>query len=71
VNVARAPLTFRQRDVVAAIKAVERAGHTVARISIGKDGSIQIELAPPVANETAPDPEINLFDKVFDEDFKP
>jgi hypothetical protein len=53
---ARGPLTFRQRDVVAAIKAVEAAGHKVARVEIGKDGRIVIvmlqegSIAPP-ANE--------------------
>lgn len=39
---ARGPLTFRQRDVVAAIKAVRRAGVEVGRIEIGKDGKIVI-----------------------------
>jgi len=41
----RVKLTFRQRDVVAAIKAVERAGHTVSRVSISQDGSINVFLA--------------------------
>jgi hypothetical protein len=62
--VARVKLTFRQRDVTAAIKAVERAGHSVARVSIGQDGSIIVELAPPSANETAP-AEPNEWDEVF------
>lgn len=39
---ARGPLTFRQRDVVAAIKAVRRAGVEVGRIEIGKDGKIVV-----------------------------
>jgi hypothetical protein len=39
---ARGPLTFRQRDVVAAIKAVRLAGVEVGRIEIGKDGKIVI-----------------------------
>ena len=53
---ARVKLTFRQRDVTAAIKAVEKAGHTAYRVTIGGDGSISVELAPPAANEVAPDP---------------
>jgi hypothetical protein len=39
---ARGPLTFRQRDVVAAIKAVRLAGVEVGRIEIGKDGKIVV-----------------------------
>jgi hypothetical protein len=39
---ARDRLTFRRRDVTAAIKAVEAAGHVVARIEIGQDGRITI-----------------------------
>jgi hypothetical protein len=38
----RGPQTFRQRDLKAAIRGVEAAGHTVARIEIGKDGKIVI-----------------------------
>jgi hypothetical protein len=45
----RAPLTFRQRDVTAAIKAVEAAGHAIARVEIGRDGRIVVFPAP--ANE--------------------
>jgi hypothetical protein len=55
------PLTFRQRDVKAAIKAVEAAGHEVARVEIERDGRIVVILvrsadrpadhAPPAANE--------------------
>jgi hypothetical protein len=36
----RAPTTFRQRDVAAAIKAAQAAGCTVARVEVGKDGRI-------------------------------
>jgi len=35
---ARDRLTFRQRDVTAAIKAVEAAGKSVARVIVRKDG---------------------------------
>ena len=41
-RVQRGPSTFRQRDVVAAIRAVEAAGHKVGRVEIGRDGKIVI-----------------------------
>jgi hypothetical protein len=41
---ARVRLTFRQRDVTAAIKAVEAAGHVVARVEIAQDGKIIVVL---------------------------
>jgi hypothetical protein len=63
---ARERLTFRQRDVTAAIKAVERAGHKPYRVLIAKDGSISLDLAPPVANEVAPNPDANPWDEVPD-----
>jgi hypothetical protein len=62
-------LTFRQRDVTAAIKAVERAGHQVARVSIGQDGSIVVEVASPVGStRTTPDPpsKANPWDKYYE-----
>jgi hypothetical protein len=64
---ARVRLTFRQRDVTAAIKAVEAAGHTVARVSIGQDGRIEVELAPSVVSGTAPAP-YNPWDEPYNED---
>lgn len=64
-------LTFRQRDLTAAIKAVERAGHKAYRVTIGNDGSICVELTPPGTNQTAPAPEPNPFNRVFDDDYKP
>jgi hypothetical protein len=63
---ARVPLTFRQRDITAAIKAVERTGHSVARVLINKDGGIIVELAPPAGNGTAPEPELNPWDEALD-----
>jgi hypothetical protein len=47
---ARERLTFRERDVSAAIRAVEKTGHKVARVEIGPDGRIIVELASPVGN---------------------
>jgi hypothetical protein len=68
---ARERLTFRQRDVTAAIKAIERAGHKVAKIEIGKDGCIIVVLVPPVGSETTPEPEPNPWDRVFEDAYKP
>jgi hypothetical protein len=61
---ARAPLTFRQRDVTAAIKAVEAAGHKIARVLISREGDIVMELAPPAGNETTPEP--NPWDELHE-----
>jgi len=41
----RGPQTFKQRDLSAAIKAVVAAGREVARIEVGKDGTIIVILA--------------------------
>ena len=63
---ARERLTFRERDVTAAIRAVEKAGHQVARVSINQDGSIVVELAPPVGSEPAPGPVANPWDGPYE-----
>ena len=41
----RAPLTFKQRDVAAAIKAAVQAGQQVQRVEISREGRIVIILA--------------------------
>ena len=38
----RAPCTFRQRDLTAAVKAVVAAGCEVARVEVDKDGKIVV-----------------------------
>lgn len=38
----RGPATFRQRDLERAIRATEAAGKRVARIEVGRDGTIVI-----------------------------
>lgn len=53
----RGPATFKQRDVTAAIRAAEAAGKRIARIEIGKDGTIVIiphESAEPHPAEANP-----------------
>jgi hypothetical protein len=40
----RAQSTFRQRDVTAAIRAAEAAGHAVERIEIDREGRIVVVL---------------------------
>ena len=44
---ARAPSTFRQRDVTRAVKAVTAAGVHIARIEIGRDGTIVLVTRQP------------------------
>jgi hypothetical protein len=62
-------LTFRQRDVTAAIKAAERAGHVVRHVKIGQDGSIEVEMASSAANEATPNPEPNPWDEPIPADY--
>jgi hypothetical protein len=58
--------TFRQRDVTAAVKGVERAGRQVARVEIGRDGRIVVIVcAGATAGESKPDPKANEWDTVL------
>jgi hypothetical protein len=41
---ARAPSTFKQRDLTRAIRAVQAAGVVGARVEVGKDGKIVVVL---------------------------
>jgi hypothetical protein len=50
----RERLTFRQRDLVAALKAAKAAGYSVARIEVRKDG---IVLIPGTPASTPEDPD--------------
>lgn len=51
---ARGPCAFTQSDVTRAVKGAKAAGLPVARVQIGKDGSITIETGkPPEPDETA------------------
>ena len=41
----RGPLHFRQRDLTAAVKAVENAGKRVSKVGLDRDGNIAIYVA--------------------------
>jgi hypothetical protein len=47
----RAQSTFRQRDVTAAIRAAEAAGHAVERVEIDREGRIVVVLRPMTADD--------------------
>ena len=57
---ARAKLTFRQRDVTAAIRAMEAAGHAVDRVEISPDGRIVV--IPVKSGKDAAAVDINEWD---------
>lgn len=57
---ARGPLTFKQRDLTAAVKAVRLAGCEVARVEIGKDGKIVVVTGQPETSARADD--VNEWD---------
>jgi hypothetical protein len=54
---ARAPSTFRQQDVTRAVKAVTAAGVHIARIEIGRDGTIVLVTRQP---GTSPQDDLDL-----------
>jgi hypothetical protein len=58
---ARGPATFRQRDLMAAVKAMRMAGFEIARVEVDKSGKIVVvpgKPEPPIV-----DAEINEWDK--------
>lgn len=59
----RAPSKFRQRDVTAAVKAVEAAGHPVRRVKISHEGDIEVEIGTPA--DPPPDVPVNPWDEVL------
>jgi hypothetical protein len=63
---AHGPLTYRQRDLEAAMRAAKRSGFAVRSIRIDRDGTIVIEAAEAAsATGTDPDaPEPNPWDAV-------
>lgn len=44
---ARGPLTFRQRDLVRAIKGAKAAGLDISRVEVDKDGRIVVIIGKP------------------------
>jgi hypothetical protein len=61
----RAPSTFRQRDVRAAVKAVVDAGVQVARVEVGSDGKIIVVTGEPARLDVVPkDDGVNEWDSV-------
>lgn len=59
---ARGPLHFRQRDVTAAVKAVENAGKKVTKVELDKEGNITISVG--VANSNTANKQPSLADKI-------
>jgi type II secretory pathway component GspD/PulD (secretin) len=57
---ARGPSTFRQRDVMAFVKAVRAAGVQVARVEVDADGKIVVVTGKPSDIEDVK--EINEWD---------
>jgi hypothetical protein len=49
----RGPQTFRQRDIVAAVKAVTAAGYVVVRVEVDKAGRIVVVTNQEIAVEPA------------------
>lgn len=44
---ARGPLTFRQRDLVRALKGAKAAGLEISKVEIDKDGKIIVVVGKP------------------------
>ena len=44
---ARGPLAFKQTDIERAVKAVRKAGETVQKVQIDKDGNIVVIIGRP------------------------
>lgn len=58
----RKPTTFRQRDLVRAVRGTLAAGLPVKSVMVDRDGSIVVVVGEPVIDVTA-EPEENDFDK--------
>ena len=57
------PLTYRQRDLAAAMRAAKQAEFPVRRIYIERDGRIVIEAGQPCPTEEAPAGPQNEWDR--------
>jgi hypothetical protein len=60
----RAPSTFRQTDVLRALKAVRAAGYSAAKVMIGRDGRIEIITAEEGETSSATPGDQNEWDEV-------
>lgn len=60
---AHGPLTYRQRDLAAAMRAAQQTGFAVKRIFIGRDGVIVIEAGTPTPTEGEPATELTEWEK--------
>jgi len=56
-------LTYRQRDLEAAMRAALRSGFPVRELYIDRDGRIVIVAGPPPAAAAQPDPELSEWDR--------
>jgi hypothetical protein len=59
---ARGRLTFRQRDVAAAIRAARQAGLNVSKVKISPQGEIEIIATDDPAAKTTP----NTWDRFYE-----
>jgi hypothetical protein len=57
----RGPVTFRQRDVTAAVKAIEAAGKTVFGVEITREGTIRVITHEPPRPGPEPADCLNLW----------
>jgi hypothetical protein len=61
---AHGPLTYRQRDLAAAMRAAQQTGFPVRKIYIDRDGVIVIEAGqPPACTDDNPQPEPTEWEK--------
>jgi hypothetical protein len=56
-------LTYRQRDLEAAMKAALRSGFPVRKMYIDRDGRIVIVAGEPPPAAAQPDPELSEWDR--------
>lgn len=63
----RRPSNFRQRDVTAAIKAVEAAGLSVSRVDVSREGIITVHTGTP---EDDPDAETRAAEEAMNRYFE-
>jgi hypothetical protein len=60
------PLNFRQRDITAAVKAVERAGKNVAAVEVDGEGTIHIYVGG--GNKAVPTKSRIALEKMIDDE---